>query len=140
MKSKLGRKGENEMAVRLNQQNFIEERKLREQKRKEIAEVMEAFKMGPNLALQEEYVRLMKVKIASLQKVLEPTTRDGENAILAAGAMSGGNVPPSCVRTKSVAQLYKEQGRKYKKEARERRFAKVKRFLMGVNPTKKINP
>ncbi len=117
MKSKLGRKGENDMATQVMTE---EERKRQEERRR-------------------SWLWPFMVDTC----VIGATTGDGEKAIspqIAAGAMSGGNVPPSCTRVKSVAQLYKEQVRKYKKEAWARRIAKVKRFLMGVNPTKKINP
>ena len=126
MELKLGRKGENEMAVTIcNNQGAL----------KVLEEMRSEYNLSESI-MQELYDLVMDEE--KCEEILEhgpyAITGDSEKAIspqLAAGSILGGCVPPPCTRTKSLKELYEEQVREHKKEVRARRIAKLKRFLMG---------
>ena len=134
MKSNLGRKGENVTTATCNK----------------IGTMIALEKIRVEHDLPESIMKDLYVIVEDEEKCKEILEHgpyairgDDEKAIslkFAAGTISGGCVPPPCTRTKSLEELYKEQVREYKKKVRARRIAEVKSFLMGVNPTKKINP
>lgn len=134
MKSKLGRKGEDNMATTelYDKQGTLE---TLERMRREYNLSDDIMKDLYDIVEDEE----------KCKEILEhgpyATVGDGEKAIGAAlGAVgSYGIMKEQPLENKSMKELYNEQVKK-PKAARRRGFARVKRFLMGVNPTKKINP
>lgn len=134
MKSKLGRKGEDHMATELYDKQGTLVTLERMKKEYDLSDDI----MKDLYDIVEDEERCKEI----LEHGPYATVGDGKKAIGAAlGAVgSYGIMKEHPLGTKSMKELYNEQRKKLKKATWARRIAELKRFLKGVNSTKKINP